>query len=90
MPRSDPPSTSRAKKASANPRTKSVAAKQPSSKTVTKRTPALKHQGRNSARRNEIVRAAAETFYSKGYDATTTQDIAEAVGMLKGSLYYYI
>jgi len=36
------------------------------------------------------VRAAAETFYRKGYDATTTQDIAEAVGMLKGSLYYYI
>ncbi len=36
------------------------------------------------------MRAAAETFYRKGYDATTTQDIAEAVGMLKGSLYYYI
>jgi len=41
-------------------------------------------------RRDQIVRAAAETFYRKGYDATTTQDIAEAVGMLKGSLYYYI
>lgn len=36
------------------------------------------------------MRAAAETFYRKGYDATTTQDIAEEVGMLKGSLYYYI
>jgi AcrR family transcriptional regulator len=41
-------------------------------------------------RRADIIRAAAETFYRKGYDATTTQDIAEAVGMLKGSLYYYI
>ena len=45
---------------------------------------------RGNTRRAEIVRAAAETFYRKGYDATTTQDIAEAVGMLKGSLYYYI
>ncbi|MGD9995547.1 MAG: TetR/AcrR family transcriptional regulator [Ilumatobacteraceae bacterium] len=45
---------------------------------------------RGTTRREEIVRAAAETFYRKGYDATTTQDIAEAVGMLKGSLYYYI
>jgi AcrR family transcriptional regulator len=45
---------------------------------------------RGNSRRNEIVRAAAETFYRKGYDATTTQDIAAAVGMLKGSLYYYI
>lgn len=36
------------------------------------------------------MQAAAETFFRKGYDATTTQDIAEAVGMLKGSLYYYI
>ncbi|MCU1504752.1 MAG: Transcriptional regulator, TetR family [Ilumatobacteraceae bacterium] len=41
-------------------------------------------------RRDDIVRAAAETFYRKGYDATTTQDIADTVGMLKGSLYYYI
>lgn len=36
------------------------------------------------------MRAAAETFFRKGYDATTTQDIADTVGMLKGSLYYYI
>ncbi len=36
------------------------------------------------------MRAAADTFYRKGYDGTTTQDIADAVGMLKGSLYYYI
>jgi AcrR family transcriptional regulator len=41
-------------------------------------------------RRDDIIRAAAETFYRKGYDGTTTQDIADTVGMLKGSLYYYI
>jgi AcrR family transcriptional regulator len=38
----------------------------------------------------EILRAAAELFYEKGYHATTMQDVADRVGMLKGSLYYYI
>jgi AcrR family transcriptional regulator len=37
-----------------------------------------------------IVDAAAVVFQKKGYEAATTADIAEAVGMLKGSLYYYI
>lgn len=41
-------------------------------------------------RHNEIIAAAAQLFYEKGFDATTTQDIGERVGMLKGSLYYYI
>jgi AcrR family transcriptional regulator len=29
-------------------------------------------------------------FHEKGYEATTIQDIADEVGILKGSLYYYI
>lgn len=41
-------------------------------------------------RRKEIVAASARVFYTKGYEATTIQDIADAVGILKGSLYYYI
>jgi len=41
-------------------------------------------------RRREILDAAARVFYEKGYDASSTQDIAEAVGILKGSLYYYV
>jgi TetR/AcrR family transcriptional regulator, cholesterol catabolism regulator len=32
---------------------------------------------------------AAALFHRKGYAATTLTDIAEAVGLLKGSLYYY-
>lgn len=40
-------------------------------------------------RREEIVQAAAILFRRKGFDATSMQDIAEAVGMLKGSLYYH-
>jgi AcrR family transcriptional regulator len=29
-------------------------------------------------------------FHEKGYEATTIQDIADEVGILKGSVYYYI
>jgi AcrR family transcriptional regulator len=38
----------------------------------------------------ELLEAAAEIFYEKGYDATSLQDIADKVGILKGSIYYYI
>ena len=47
-----------------------------------KKTPAPKEQ--------EIITVAAQLFKAKGYRATTLEDIAAAVGMLKGSLYYYI
>ena len=38
----------------------------------------------------EIIEAATEIFWEKGYDAATLQDIADRVGILKGSIYYYI
>jgi AcrR family transcriptional regulator len=38
----------------------------------------------------QILEAAAEVFYEKGYDAATVQDIADRIGLLKGSIYYYI
>jgi AcrR family transcriptional regulator len=41
-------------------------------------------------RRAEVLDAAARVFHEKGYDATTIQDIADEVGILKGSVYYYI
>ncbi len=41
-------------------------------------------------RRQEIIDAAAAIFHEKGYAATSIQDVAEAVDILKGSLYYYI
>ena len=37
-----------------------------------------------------ILDAAAEMFARKGYEGTTIRDIADAVGMLAGSIYYYI
>jgi TetR/AcrR family transcriptional regulator, cholesterol catabolism regulator len=41
-------------------------------------------------RQQEVVEAAARVFHEKGYEATAIQDIADSVGILKGSLYYYI
>lgn len=41
-------------------------------------------------REQQIVDAAAHVFYEKGYEAASIQDVADAVGILKGSLYYYI
>jgi AcrR family transcriptional regulator len=38
----------------------------------------------------EIYETAARIFYEKGYESTRNEDVADAVGMLKGSLYYYI
>lgn len=38
----------------------------------------------------EVVEAAVRVFHEKGYAAATVQDVADAVGVLKGSLYHYI
>jgi len=46
-------------------------------------------QGKES-RRDQILKAATRIFSEKTYHGTTLKDIADAVGMLKGSLYYYI
>jgi AcrR family transcriptional regulator len=51
-------------------------------KTVTSGPPRRRHQ--------EILEAAARVFHEKGYESTSIQDIADEVGILKGSLYYYI
>ncbi len=38
----------------------------------------------------ELLGVATQVFYEKGYDGASLQDIADRLGMLKGSLYYYI
>jgi TetR/AcrR family transcriptional regulator, cholesterol catabolism regulator len=46
-----------------------------------------------SERRNrdaEVVEAAVAVFNEKGYDGAAIQDVADRVGVLKGSLYHYI
>jgi TetR/AcrR family transcriptional regulator, cholesterol catabolism regulator len=40
-------------------------------------------------RRQELVRVAAELFRRKGFDATSTRDVAAAVGMRSGSPFYH-
>lgn len=48
---------------------------------------------RARSRRNreaDVIEAAIAVFYAKGYPAATIQDVADAVGVLKGSLYHYI
>ncbi|RQP25785.1 TetR/AcrR family transcriptional regulator [Piscinibacter terrae] len=40
-------------------------------------------------RRLELVKAAARLFRRKGFDATSTRDIAAAVGMHSGSPFYH-
>ena len=49
-------------------------------------TPVRKRRNRDG----EIVDAAIEVFWRKGYAGTSIQDLAESVGILKGSLYHYI
>jgi AcrR family transcriptional regulator len=41
-------------------------------------------------RREEVLDAAAHVFFQKGYDAATTEEIADRLDILKGSLYYYV
>src|SRR5213083_1713039 len=43
-----------------------------------------------SARRSELTREAARLFAQKGYHGTSIGDLAEALGVQKGSLYAHI
>jgi AcrR family transcriptional regulator len=46
--------------------------------------------GRASKRRAEMVGAAAQLFSRRGYHGTSMQHLAEALGLLRGSLYAHI
>ncbi|HEY0311950.1 MAG TPA: TetR/AcrR family transcriptional regulator [Allosphingosinicella sp.] len=54
-----------------------------------RRKPAGERKPREE-RWSELLDVAARIFARSGYDATSLQDIADELGMLKGSLYYYI
>lgn len=52
-----------------------------------------KSRPRQGSRRNrdeEVLAAAIEIFHDKGYASASIQDVADRVGVLKGSLYHYI
>jgi AcrR family transcriptional regulator len=38
----------------------------------------------------EVLAAAIDVFAARGYTSATVQDVAEVLGILKGSLYHYI
>lgn len=45
---------------------------------------------RGTDRARQIMEVAERMFYERGYAETSIDDIADAVGLLKGSLYYYM
>lgn len=44
---------------------------------------------RSTRRRAEILKSASAAFARRGFHGTSVEDIATALGMTKGSLYYY-
>ena len=44
---------------------------------------------RNEQRWGEVLETASEVFGERGYPAASIQEIAERLGIAKGSLYYY-
>ena len=55
-----------------------------------RKVPRRAFQKKPSTRLEEVLRSAANIFFAKGFHATSIEDVARDVGMLKGSLYYYI
>lgn len=49
----------------------------------------MKSLSRRDARRAEILRSAAAAFRRRGYYGASVEEIADTLGMTKGSLYYY-
>lgn len=47
-------------------------------------------KAKSTTRLEEVLQSAANVFFSKGFHASSIEDVARDVGMLKGSLYYYI
>jgi TetR/AcrR family transcriptional regulator, cholesterol catabolism regulator len=47
-------------------------------------------RAKSSTRLEEVLQSARNIFFAKGFHATSIEDVARDVGLLKGSLYYYI
>ena len=57
--------------------------------TVTRAGPEPRNNEPRSERRDEIVALAGEMFASRGFAGTTVRAIADAAGILSGSLYHH-
>jgi AcrR family transcriptional regulator len=59
--------------------------------TPTRRSPRKSPKSQRAKERDaEVLRAAVRVFYERGYSDATVQDVADELGILKGSLYHYI
>ncbi len=58
-------------------------------KSIKERSQAHRGQIPKGARKEEIIRAAANLFSQKSYHDVTMDDIAEKVGVAKGTIYLY-
>jgi len=47
-------------------------------------------EGERNSRDASLLEAATDLFYRRGYSATSIQEVADAVGITKASIYYYI
>jgi AcrR family transcriptional regulator len=56
----------------------------------TRRTTVVNGPRKIRRREPEVLETAARIFHERGYADSTIQDVADALGILKGSLYYYI
>lgn len=52
--------------------------------------PRRRPPSKGDRRHEQLYEAAGKLFYEKGYAGTSLQDLADAVGLQKGSLYHYI
>jgi len=59
------------------------------SKTSRKPANTVARGAAGAARRDQIVKIAADLFGAKGYDGTSLRDIAEASGITKAALFYH-
>jgi AcrR family transcriptional regulator len=46
--------------------------------------------GKQNTKKQKLLQVSAQLFNEKGYQSTTMQDIADYMGIKKGSTYYYI
>lgn len=49
----------------------------------------LRRRVSKNERAKEVQQAAAELFFTKGYEATTVREIAQALGIKSASIYYH-
>jgi len=64
--------------------------KKPSARARKPASAAVQDGHRRKRRNREVVDAAAKVFLARGYADASVQDVADELGILKGSLYYYI